>query len=260
MEYLEGQSLLQSVQRSGPLSFAETLTVITQAAHALGQLHASGTIHRDVKPDNMILIVDPDEDGSRKRIAKLIDFGVAKVLVESMKGGGGPVTQGGMVIGTPNYMPPEHLTGQGRASVDSDLWALATCAFTAMTGRIPFEGATFSEVVRKVCSEPLPVPSKINPNVPPEFDAWFARACARDAKERFQSAREMARALVDAHAEHTSSTLELTPSVKSFIGEDSPKAHASPLASLAPAAEQMPTRRPLREGMYEHDSPTLDYR
>ena len=257
MEYLEGASLLQCVQKSGPLSFAETLAVITQSAHALGQLHAFGTIHRDVKPDNILLVGAPDEEGPRKRIAKLIDFGVAKVLAESMGSGTGyPVTQSGMVIGTPNYMPPEHLTGQGRAGVDSDLWALATCAFTAITGRIPFEGASFTDVVRKVCADELPVPSHVNPNVPVEFDAWFARACSHDAKERFHSARELARALVEAHADYTNGSLELTPSIKSFIGGDVAKARTS----HAPASSLMPTQRPMREGMYEHDAPTLAYR
>jgi serine/threonine-protein kinase len=282
MEYLEGPSLLQAVQKSGPLSFAETSTIVTQAAHALGQLHACGTIHRDVKPDNVLLIADPDEDGARKRLAKVIDFGVAKVLVESMKdGSGGPITQGGMVIGTPNYMPPEQLTGEGRPSVDSDLWALATCAFTALTGRIPFEGTSFSKIVRRVCSEPLPIPSYLNPSVPPEFDAWFARACSRDVKDRFRSARALARALVDAHANYTKSILELTPSIKSFVGGEDPKgrsslAPASSLlptqrpsvgrdgpegrSSLAPAYSLLPTQRPFREGMYELDVPTLDYR
>jgi serine/threonine-protein kinase len=262
MEYLDGPSLLQYVRENGPMSFAETLRLITQAAHALDQLHSSGTIHRDVKPDNILLVADPDApsaDRKAPRIAKLIDFGVAKVVAARETGDTGPgslCTQHGIVIGTPNYMPPEQIAGDADAGIGSDLWALATCAFTAITGEIPFEGGTLGVVTRKVCKDPLPVPSHITSSVPVEFDAWFARACNRDPKQRFASAREAARALVDAYDDYASASVEMTPSLNQFVAKQ-----ATPSSLKAPAidygASTLPTVRPMRNRLFDLDAPTL---
>ena len=219
MEYLEGSSLLERVQSKGPLSFADTVTLVAQAAHALEEAHGLGIIHRDVKPDNLLLVADPDaEKGAGGLVAKLIDFGVVKMLAR--QGSVPPATMAtaaGLVVGTPNFMPPEQLERANEPNIAADLWALATCAFTAITGRIPFEGGTMGEVLRAVCQSPVPVPSKVNGNVPPEFDAWFARACHRNPTARFRSARELASALAAAHAAWADATLEMTPSLTSFV-------------------------------------------
>src|SRR6185503_4335638 len=109
---------------------------------------------------------------------------------------GGP-TQEGAVIGTPNFMAPEQLTVGGAPTPLTDLWSLGACAFAAMIARIPFEGEVLGDIVLKVCAAPLPVPSKLNPNVPAGFDAWFARACNRDASKRFQTADELSESLAN---------------------------------------------------------------
>jgi serine/threonine-protein kinase len=107
---------------------------------------------------------------------------------------GGP-TREGTVIGTPNFMAPEQLTVGGAPGPLTDLWSLGACTFAAMTGRIPFEGDVLGDIVLKVCAAPMPIPSKIHPNVPVGFDAWFARACSREVSKRFQTATELADAL-----------------------------------------------------------------
>jgi serine/threonine-protein kinase len=220
MEHLEGSSLLQHVETHGPLSFAETVTLVAQAAQALGEAHSRGIIHRDVKPDNILLCKDPDRSAHAPLVAKLIDFGVAKVLPGNERESVGPsamATGMGVVVGTPNFMAPEQLLGGGQPDIAADLWALAACAFTAITGRIPFEGSTISEVVYKVCQSRPPVPSSLDRGVPSEFDAWFARACDPDPSKRFRSAKELASALVQAHADYADSSLELTPSLSIFV-------------------------------------------
>jgi serine/threonine protein kinase len=242
MEYLEGPSLLKYVHDLGPLSFARTVTLVAQAAQALGEAHAHGIIHRDVKPDNVLLVSDPDSGAAAPLVAKLIDFGVAKVLAESNGDESDEhammPTGAGLVVGTPNFMAPEQLRGVTPPNIAGDLWALAACAFTAITGRIPFEGSTLVEVIDRVCAQPPPVPSEKNPDVSPAFDAWFARACDPNPARRFRSAQELATSLARAYAEQTDGDLDLTPSLTSFVA---PPQGRRP----APAAPPSPVRRTL---------------
>ncbi|HEY1956075.1 MAG TPA: serine/threonine-protein kinase [Polyangiaceae bacterium] len=203
MEYLQGESLSDMLIRRGPLPPREVAVVIGQASKALGKAHKAGIVHRDLKPDNIFLQTTDGEtmDGGIPYSVKLVDFGIAKMLdvpIEGQKAApmGGP-TQDGAVIGTPNFMAPEQLTVGGAPTPLTDLWSLGACAFAAMIARIPFEGEVLGDIVLKVCAAPLPVPSKLNPGVPAGFDAWFARACNRDASKRFQTADELAEALAN---------------------------------------------------------------
>ena len=204
MEYLEGESLSETILRRGILPAIETAQIIGQAARALEKAHASGVVHRDLKPDNIFLATSsdvPTEARELKYVVKLVDFGIAKIFddpssrpPEGSMPMGGP-TREGTVIGTPNFMAPEQLTVGGAPGPLTDLWSLGACTFAAMTGRIPFEGDVLGDIVLKVCAAPIPVPSRLNANVPVGFDAWFARACARDPAKRFQTANELAEAL-----------------------------------------------------------------
>jgi serine/threonine-protein kinase len=144
---------------------------------------------------------------------------------------GGP-TREGTVIGTPNFMAPEQLTLGGAPGPLTDLWSLGACTFAAMTGRIPFEGDVLGDIVLRVCAAPMPVPSSINPRLPSGFDAWFARACARDPAKRFQSAEELAQALA--------SVCGLTRIRMATLDEDQvqyimrPKVTTEPIPSIPP--------------------------
>ncbi len=203
MEYLEGESLSELLIREGPLKGREVANIIRQAAKALSKAHAGGIVHRDLKPDNIFLATSKDETTAEEPyVVKLVDFGIAKIFHEPITASssgqsramGGP-TQDGAVIGTPNFMSPEQLTMGGAPGALTDLWSLGACTFAAMTARIPFEGEVLGDIVLKVCAAPLPLASDLNPNVPVGFDAWFATACARDPKKRFQSALELSEAL-----------------------------------------------------------------
>jgi serine/threonine protein kinase len=202
MEYLDGESLSDLLIRKGPVSAREAAHIIRQAARALERAHDAGIVHRDLKPDNIFLATSTEEDSTTDYpyIVKLVDFGIAKIFEEPIRSDkaaapmGGP-TQEGAVIGTPNFMSPEQLTVGGAPGALTDLWSLGASAFAALTARIPFEGEVLGDIVLKVCVSPLPVPSTFNPEVPSGFDAWFAKACARDPKQRFQSARELSSTL-----------------------------------------------------------------
>lgn len=202
MEYLEGESLSEALIRRGPLPAHEAAQIIAQASKALAKAHAASIVHRDLKPDNIFLAKNVEGDtGDLGYVVKLVDFGIAKMLDVDPSGDGagrglkGP-TQEGSVIGTPNFMSPEQLTVGGSPNALTDIWSLGACAFAAFTARIPFEGEVLGDIVLKVCVEPLPVPSRFVGDAPPGLDAWFLRACHREASKRFQSVVEMSEQLL----------------------------------------------------------------
>ncbi|MBN9163346.1 MAG: hypothetical protein BGO98_17140 [Myxococcales bacterium 68-20] len=191
MEYLAGESVGDRIDRIGPLPPAEVAALVDQIARALTEAHTRGIIHRDVKPENILLVEDPDRPYG---CAKLVDFGLARSRKNIA------TTEGGLISGTPSYMTPEHLRAQVPPNPALDLWGLAATAFTALTGSVPFDGDTLSEIMKSVCGAPLPVPSSVNPALPPEIDAWFARACARSPNDRYQTPAELAASFATACA------------------------------------------------------------
>jgi eukaryotic-like serine/threonine-protein kinase len=198
MEFLEGESLSESLIRRGPLPPKEAAHIISQASKALSKAHAASIVHRDLKPDNIFLATNSEGDvGEYGYLVKLVDFGIAKMLdVDGSRGGLKGPTQEGSVIGTPNFMSPEQLTVGGSPNALTDIWSLGACAFAAFTARIPFEGEVLGDIVLKVCVEPLPVPSNFVGELPPGLDAWFLRACNREAAKRFQSVEELSEQLI----------------------------------------------------------------
>jgi len=192
MEFLEGQSLEAAIRQRGPLPPDEVISIIREAALALEVAHAAGVVHRDLKPDNIMLSRDP-ESKPRGYTVKLVDFGIAKLLTDEAAASG--ATHAGSVLGTPHYMAPEALTASSPVDRRSDVWSLGACAFAAMVGRVPFDGDAIGDIVLKVCAAPLPVPTAFLPSLPAGFDVWFAKACQRDPDKRFASMVAMSEAL-----------------------------------------------------------------
>jgi serine/threonine protein kinase len=220
MEYLEGESLEQAIVRRSKLPLHEVAEIVQQASRALFAAHQAGIVHRDLKPDNIFLARD-GEAGTRGYSVKLVDFGIAKMVHEEAASGAS-TTQAGMVLGTPLYMSPEALTG-APVSQASDIWSLGACAFSALCGRVPFEGDAIGDVVLKVCAAPMPVPSQVQPSLPKAFDAWFERACSRDPKKRFASVVELSDALIRldewARAQREQVTYEIRPIAPSILDD-----------------------------------------
>jgi len=161
---------------------------VTHIGRAVARAHEAGIVHRDLKPENVFLIRNEDEE-----IAKVLDFGVAKVSVSEL-GQEGTRTRTGSILGTPYYMSPEQAQGNKAVDTRSDLWSLGVIAFECLTGKRPFYSDGLGDLVLQICIREIPVPSEYG-SVPLGFDAWFARACARDPDARFQSARELTDAL-----------------------------------------------------------------
>jgi serine/threonine-protein kinase len=188
MELLRGESLADYLSRAGRATPDETATVLLQVAGALERMHALGIVHRDLKPDNLFLVDSP------QLLTKIVDFGVARVGDQALLTTLTPGTCAGDLVGTPNYMSPEQLRDPQTLDHRSDVWALGVIAFECLLGRVPFRAPHLAGMIVAICSRPAPVPSLLGP-VPYGFDAWFARACAKDAERRFQSALEAATAL-----------------------------------------------------------------
>ncbi|HEX6765258.1 MAG TPA: serine/threonine-protein kinase, partial [Polyangiaceae bacterium] len=187
MELLSGESLRTRIARTNGLAAVEALRFITDVLRAIEVVHDAGIVHRDLKPDNVFIVKGDPE------VVKLLDFGIAKVERGELDATAS-VTQTGMMLGTPYYMSPEQAQAK---EVDhrTDLWAIAVIAFEALTGKRPFHGDSFGELVISICTGPVPVPSSFT-KVPRGFDEWFVRGTQRDRARRFQSAREMADELV----------------------------------------------------------------
>ena len=241
MELLNGESLRARLDRVGRLAPADVVRVLTQVARAVQKAHDAGIVHRDLKPDNVFLV--PEED---HEIAKVLDFGIAKVNSQGVSPGSG--TRTGAVLGTPYYMSPEQ--AQGNKSVDhrSDIWSMAVIGYQCLTGELPFMSEALGDLILRICVLPLPVPSE-HANVPKAFDAWFARGANRDPALRFDSARELAEGLrvglsVTAHDSHA--PLAMHPVPLPNIPPQNPLSHGGTNTNLALSAAPAITAVPPR--------------
>jgi serine/threonine-protein kinase len=183
MEYVEGTSLKQLIVTRGKLPVAVTLTVGKQLCRALEVAHAEGVIHRDIKPQN--IVVEPSG------FIKVMDFGIAR-LANPPKGKG--LTEAGMSIGTPDYMSPEQLSGM-ELDPRSDLYAAGVVLFECLTGRVPFEAETTWALVAKHLEEEPPDPRTTNPEVPGPLAVVILKAMAKKPEDRYATASEMHDAL-----------------------------------------------------------------
>lgn len=192
MELLVGEPLDKRIERVGTLPLRETARIISHVCRALQRAHDAGIIHRDLKPENIFLVRSPDDDDE---IAKVLDFGIAKIKGPPGEQGLSSSTKTGAVLGTPYYMSPEQARGLRNIDHRSDLWALGVIAHKCVTGVLPFEGESVGDLLVKICTSPLPTPSVTMPGLPPTFDAWFYRALEREPAGRFGSALELSEAL-----------------------------------------------------------------
>lgn len=179
MAYVEGGSLGDRIDR-GKLSPAETENILRQVAGALDYAHRQGVIHRDIKPDNILL----DKEGH----ALLADFGIVKIA----GGGDSRLTVTGGLVGTPAYMAPEQGTGQTDISGSADIYSLGVVVWEMLTGRQPFTAETPMQVVIKHMTEPLPPLRRDNETLPEALEVVMQRALAKNPQNRYQTASEFA--------------------------------------------------------------------
>ncbi len=185
MPYVDGESLRDRLRREGRLPVDEALRITRDAAEALQYAHEQGVIHRDVKPENLLLT----RDGN----TLVADFGIARAA-----DGDENITKGGATMGTPAYMSPEQADGAMAVDARTDIYSLAAVLFEMLAGAPPYPGTTAMSVIAKWLSEPVPSARAARPEVPEEVDRAIRRALSRSAGGRFGTMAEFARALQDA--------------------------------------------------------------
>jgi serine/threonine-protein kinase len=187
MEYLDGVTLAQLVEHSGPVPPGRAIHILRQVGAALREAHLHGMIHRDVKPENVMLCRRGEDD-----VVKLLDFGLVKNL-ERVKTR--DVTQQLKILGTPRYMAPERILNPGDADARSDVYALGAVAYFLLTGKPIFDGEDNLEISNQVLHAPAPRVSASNPDVPEALDNLIAACLEKDRALRPQSAEAVIDAL-----------------------------------------------------------------
>ena len=205
MELLTGQPLSRLLRREGAVGCRRAADLIGQVCESLAEAHAMGILHRDIKPDNIFLV---REKG--KEFAKLVDFGIAKVLGDSSDG---PMTRTGMLVGTPRYLSPEQVGGEP-VGPTTDLYALAVVLYELLTGTPPFSGETPAQIMMMHAQEtPEPILER-NPGakIPGALDKFIRSALEKDPRKRFQTAHEFRQALTAAVVDAGTDLAEVAPS------------------------------------------------
>lgn len=176
MEYLEGETLKSLIKRRGALTLSEVIDIMLQLTAGLACAHESYIIHRDIKPQNVVIL----EDGT----VKITDFGIAMALNSN------ELTQTNSVMGSVHYLPPEQANGDG-ATIQSDIYSAGILMYELITGKLPFKGENAVEIAIKHMKEQIPSIVDERPEIPQSVENIILRACAKNPKNRYTSANEM---------------------------------------------------------------------
>lgn len=176
MEYIEGKHLKQLIKKRGKLTVSEAVDIVMQITDGLSVAHDSYIIHRDIKPQNIMVL----ENG----LVKITDFGIAMAMNSTQ------LTQTNSVMGSVHYLPPEQASGKG-ATLQSDIYSIGILFYELLTGKLPFKGDNAVEIALKHLKEPLPSIREELPNIPQSVENIIIKATAKNPKNRYSDAREM---------------------------------------------------------------------
>jgi eukaryotic-like serine/threonine-protein kinase len=193
MEKLVGETLADRIAIEGALAFEDVIDVLIQVLSALVVVHHKGIVHRDIKPENVFLA----KRAGCPPLVKLVDFGVSKRMARPSEGHAEDVdlTRIGMVMGTPHYMAPEQARGDRDVDGRVDLYACGVILYEALTGRRPFNAASYDALLMLILRGTPRPPSELRPALPAAFEAVITRAMARSREERFGTADDLQREL-----------------------------------------------------------------
>jgi serine/threonine protein kinase len=236
MEYVDGTTLKELQVEQTQLQVQRALELIHQAAEGLEAANRRQIVHRDIKPQNILV--------NTQNLVKLTDFGMARADEAT----GGTITEDGTFMGTPYYVAPEQANNAHLADTRADLYSLACVFFELLTGKVPYEGANAVDVVVKHIRQPIPSACELRPELPPEIDQFFQQAMAKSPLSRFQTPQEFLRALEDLSKNiglgaiarsRTQAPLEAAPPPVRPLGIQIPEQEAQPQPSR-PSSRPIP--------------------
>jgi len=215
MPLLKGLSLeevLESEDQTVPADRA--LDIISQVLTALQRAHEEGIVHRDLKPANIFI----SSLGDRQDFVKILDFGISKVVQSEDGKVGSGLTVTGMILGTPYYMAPEQARGLTSVDFKVDIYAAGTILYELLTGKTPYQGESYNDIIIRIVTEGFPPPRAINPTISEAVEAVVLKAMAKDPTNRYDSATEFKHALIDA-ARQSSMPMPSHLGMPGFTGE-----------------------------------------
>jgi serine/threonine protein kinase len=241
MGYVDGESLSTRIQRRGRLPAEEVRRIMKETADALSAAHGLAIIHRDIKPDNILL------EGTRGRVM-VTDFGIAKALSSVS---GGTLTSAGVAIGTPSFMSPEQAAGEKEIDGRSDIYSLGVVAYQMSTGELPFNAPTVAGILMKQITEPAPMVSAKRDDIPEDLALAIARCLEKDPENRWPTADSLRRSLENRTVtgyrptgQTRRSSAGLPPSRRSPIGSQRPSTGTrSPTSPRPPSRVHAPLER-----------------
>ncbi len=250
MELVQGSNLRDAIEHGGPMPLERVLNIVWQVCSALATAHQLGITHRDIKPDNILLVAQPNG----RELVKVLDFGIAKVREGGIDVGGGyTATQTGMVVGTPQYISPEQALGKHGEEIDgrADLYSLGIVIYEMLTGELPFQSDTpMGLLMAHIQTPPVP-PHQRKPalGIPPAISQVLMKALEKDPTQRFQTAGEMLEALRQARpsiaARASATTQMITPTqMAAAAGAPAPAAPAPTMMGVATPVAAKPTMLP----------------
>ncbi len=235
-EFLEGEDFHDHLERVGRLDVVTTIAITRQVAAALAAAHDAGVVHRDLKPENLYMVRDRSVLGRPGApFVKVLDFGISKVM-----GDGPALTRTGVIMGTPNYMAPEQARGD-KVDHRVDVYALGAIAYRMLTGKRAFGGTDPTAVITEVLSAEPRRPREIEPSIPEALELVVQRAMAKDARDRYQTMRDLDRALSSFDLEPSGPLMTPPPGVtiaptsaEAFAAYTNAEANAHTFAALSP--------------------------
>jgi serine/threonine-protein kinase len=267
MELVVGDTLKTLIQRSGPLPVTLVLDIAAHVCEALDAAHKLGLIHRDIKPDNIVLVAQREGPP----VPKILDFGISRLKEETAGAKG--LTQTGMVIGTPEYMSPEQVMGKQRIDIDgrSDLYSLGVVMYRMLTGELPFQGESTLEMILQHLKTLPKAPRQLKPGlaIPEAVSAIVMKALEKDREKRYATGAEMAAAIKKvlrkiewasassaAASAGPKSIAAGSPAVRNSAAPARPAPLGSAIAPVPPPGEKPIYRSFARQGPHPREFPT----
>jgi serine/threonine protein kinase len=239
MGLIEGESLAARIRRRGRMPAEDTRRIMRETADALSAAHAVSVIHRDIKPDNILL------EGTRGRVV-VTDFGIAKAMSATS---GATLTSAGMAIGTPSYMSPEQAAGEREIDGRSDLYSVGIVAYQMLSGVLPFNAPTVAGILMKQITETAPLLHENYPDVPEDLSLAVARCLEKDPANRWPSAEALRRALESRNvAGYRPTGLGWKAQSREPTSVRPSTLRPSPTRGTRPPTDRSPSPRPTRPG------------